>query len=185
MPSSAMRCRIAGVGGAPPVATRTARASLAAVGCHASMTSTVGAPLKCVTFDSRRCFHTTPGIELAQAQMRRARSSHAPREAPAVAVEHRQRPEEGAVAVEPRFQRHRQRLQVGAAVVVHDALRLAGGAARVVDRDQPALVGHRPLVRSGRWRAGARTGRRAARRAPAASRRPTRAAMSRATLSNS
>ena len=44
MPSSAMRARIAGVGGAPPVATRTARASLAAAACHASMTSTVGAP---------------------------------------------------------------------------------------------------------------------------------------------
>ena len=35
---------------------------------------------------------------------------------------------------------HRQRLQIGAAVVIHDALRRAGGAARVVDREQRALV---------------------------------------------
>ena len=47
--------------------------------------------------------------------------------------EHRARPQLG-------LGRHRQRLQVGAPVLVHHTLRAAGGAARVVERQQRQLV---------------------------------------------
>jgi hypothetical protein len=90
-----------------------------------------------------------PRLELAQAEMDRPGGGRAPGKAPAVAMEHRQRPQESAVAIEPRLQRHRQRLQVRAAMVVHDASRSSGGAAGVVDREQAALVGYRALPGTG------------------------------------
>ena len=46
MPRSASRSRSAGVGGAPPVATRTGRGSLPASGAQAVIVSTVGAAQK-------------------------------------------------------------------------------------------------------------------------------------------
>ena len=63
-----------------------------------------------------------------------------PGEAPAIAVEHGQRPQVDAVGGEPGVERGCERLQVGAAVVVHDALGPAGRAAGVADGQQPALV---------------------------------------------
>ena len=81
------------------------------------------------------------GFEFAQAQVGRTRRGDAPRKAPAVAVKHRQRPQVRAVAIEPHVRHHRERLQVRTAVVIHHALGFAGGAARVVDGEHPALVG--------------------------------------------
>ena len=80
------------------------------------------------------------GVEPRQAAMLAAHRRHRPGERPAVAVEHRQRPQVGGAGVEPCLGDHAQRVQVGAAVGVHDALRPAGGAARVVDREQGVLV---------------------------------------------
>src|SRR6476646_2903985 len=79
-------------------------------------------------------------VEFAQTAVYRARGSHGPREAPPIAVKHRQRPEKGAVAVEPCFHCHCQRLEISAAMVIHAAFWLSGGAACVIDREQPALV---------------------------------------------
>ena len=67
--------------------------------------------------------------------------AHRPRERPPVAVEHRQGPQVAAVGVQAGVEGHRQRLEERAAVVVHHALRRAGRAAGVVDRQQRPLVG--------------------------------------------
>jgi hypothetical protein len=50
---SAIRASSVGDGGAPPVATRTGAGAGAAAGSLASIVSTVGAALKCVTPSSR------------------------------------------------------------------------------------------------------------------------------------
>ena len=79
-------------------------------------------------------------IDPAQADAGAGLQRHRPGEAPAVAVEHRQRPQVDRVA------RHRPgddvggRVQVGAAVVRDDALGVAGRAAGVVQRDGVPLV---------------------------------------------
>ena len=81
------------------------------------------------------------GIDLAQAHAGTRLQRHRPREAPAVAVKHRQRPQVD------RMQRHRpgddvrHRVQIRAAVMGNDALRIAGGAGGVVQRDRVPLVG--------------------------------------------
>ncbi len=68
-----------------------------------------------------------------------------PREAPAVAVEHRQRPQIDRVLGHGAGQHVALGHQVGAAVVVDDALGIAGRAGGVVERDRvPFVVGHRP-----------------------------------------
>ena len=85
-------------------------------------------------------------LDLAQADVGAAEHRHRPREAPAVAVEHRQRPQ---VAREVRHgpgRRVADRVQVGAAVVGDDALRVAGRARGVRDGDRVPLVG-RPVER--------------------------------------
>ena len=69
-----------------------------------------------------------------------ARGGGRPGKAPAVAVEHRQRPEVLAVGREAVIERHRERVQVRAAVVVDDALRPAGGSGGVVDGDRLILA---------------------------------------------
>ena len=118
-------------------------APAARAGCAASsapsMTSTVGAPFRCVTPSSSSSRQTTRRVDLPQADVRRADGGHRPGEAPAVAVEHRQRPEVDRARVEPRVVRLGERVQVRAAVRVHHALRPAGRAARVVDRDRVVL----------------------------------------------
>ena len=75
----------------------------------------------------------------------RAGGGDGPGEAPAVAVEHRQRPEVDRARVEPRVVHLGERVQVRAAVRVHDALRPAGRPARVVDRDR-VVLGHEPVL---------------------------------------
>ena len=68
-----------------------------------------------------------------------------PREAPAVAVEHRQRPEIDRVLAHAAGDDVAERQQIGAAVVVDHALRVAGRPRGVVERDRvPLVVGHRP-----------------------------------------
>ena len=66
--------------------------------------------------------------------------------APAVAVEHRQRPQVDRVVAHVPADDVGQRVQVGAAVVVDHALGVAGGAGGVVERDGvPLVVGQRPV----------------------------------------
>jgi hypothetical protein len=75
----------------------------------------------------------------------------APGRAPAVAVEHRQRPQVHRARLCSEWMTSPQRVEVGAAVGVDDALGLPGRARGVVDRDRGQLVGHRPwqwLVRA-------------------------------------
>ena len=79
-------------------------------------------------------------IDRAQHHVRAARAGDRPREAPAVAVEERQRPEEHAVAAEPVHVHLAERVQERAAVRVHHALRPARGARGVVERGDPVLV---------------------------------------------
>ena len=81
-----------------------------------------------------------PRIDLAQADVRAAGRGHRPREAPAVAVEHRQRPQVDRVVAELGLDHLAERVQVRAAVGVDDALRAAGRARGVVDRDRLLLV---------------------------------------------
>ncbi len=80
-------------------------------------------------------------LDAAQADVDAGVRRHRPREAPAVAVEHRQRPQVHGVARHAPVDDVRQRVQVGAAMVIDDALRIAGGAGRVVERDRIPLVG--------------------------------------------
>ena len=83
------------------------------------------------------------GIDLAQADMRTAHGHHRPREAPAVAMEHRQGPQIDG------FRRHRpghdvsDGLEKSAAMVIDHALRVSGRAGCVVERDRVAFVGWR------------------------------------------
>ena len=77
--------------------------------------------------------------------MRAGQERERPREAPAVAMEHRQRPEiDGAfahAAGEDVGVAHQRR----AAVMAHDAFGIAGGARRVIERDRvPFVARHRP-----------------------------------------
>ena len=78
--------------------------------------------------------------DLAQADVGAADRGDRPGRAPAVAVEHRQRPQVDARRVVVRVHDLAQRVQVRAAVVVLHALGAPGGAARVVDADRRALV---------------------------------------------
>ena len=81
---------------------------------------------------------------LAQAHVRAADGGDGPRGTPAVAVEHRQRPQVDAVLVVPGVHDLGEGVQVGAPVRVDHALREAGGAGGVVERDGSELVRDRP-----------------------------------------
>ena len=88
------------------------------------------------------------GVHAAHADARPADGGQRPREAPPVAVEHRQRPQVDGVVREVPADDVRQRIEVRAAVVVDHSLRLPGGARGVVERDgAPLVVGVRPLER--------------------------------------
>ena len=69
-----------------------------------------------------------------------------PREAPAVAVKHRQRPQiDRMLAPCAQVTTLPTAEQMRAAVVIDDALRIAGGAGGVIERDRvPFVVRHRP-----------------------------------------
>ena len=84
---------------------------------------------------------------LPQADMGAGDDRERPGEAPAVAVEHRQGPEIDRVLRQPGGDDVAEREQSRAAVVVDHALRIAGGAGGVVERDRVPLVRrHRPSV---------------------------------------
>ena len=83
------------------------------------------------------------GLDSAQANVRPGVRGHRPREAPAVAVEHRQRPQVHRMPRHAPVDDVRQRIQVRAAMVIDDALRIAGRAGRVVERDRIPFVGGR------------------------------------------
>ena len=89
-------------------------------------------------------------IHATQADVHARHRRDRPREAPAVGVEHRQRPEEdGARRDVPR-----QNLADGhhprAAVVIDDTLRVARGSRRVIERDRLPLVADRRSLEVGR-----------------------------------
>ena len=92
-----------------------------------------------------------------QAHLHPAAGDDRPRVAPAVAVEHRQRPEVHRVLPVAGGQVLAQAVEVGAAVRVHHALGRPGGARGVVDRDRRVLVLDGPrqgLVRAAREEVG-------------------------------
>ena len=79
-------------------------------------------------------------INLAQADIRARVGGHGPGESPAVAVEHRQRPQVHRVLRHAPGDDVADGVQVRAAVVVDDALGVAGRARGVVQRDGVPLV---------------------------------------------
>ena len=81
------------------------------------------------------------GIDPSQAHVRRAGGGDSPRVGPAAAVEHGQRPEIDRARREPEGQRVAERVEVGAAVVVDDALGIARRPRGVEQADRLPLVG--------------------------------------------
>ena len=79
-------------------------------------------------------------VDRPQAHVRARRRRHRPREAPAVAVEHRQRPQVDRMVAELGLDHLAERVQVRPAVRVDNALRTSRRARRVVDRDRLLLV---------------------------------------------
>ena len=82
-------------------------------------------------------------IHPAQADMGARHGGDRPGEAPAVAMEHRQRPQIGGLAREPGGHRHAQRVQIGAAMVADHALGIAGGAGGIAEADGGPFIGQR------------------------------------------
>ncbi len=80
-------------------------------------------------------------LDPAQAHLGPALQGHRPGEAPAVAMEHRQRPEVDRVEAHVPDQDVADRVQIGAAVVGHHPLRPAGGARGVAEGYRLPLVG--------------------------------------------
>src|SRR6476661_1684559 len=119
-------------GGAPAVVTRTGRSSCFAASSLQSITSTVRVR------DALLVDQPPDGwrIALGQANVHPARSGHGPREAPAVAVEHRQGPEVDRAWPKAGMHDCRERVQRRAAMGVHHAFRPPCRAARVVDADR-------------------------------------------------
>ena len=77
--------------------------------------------------------------------MRAGDDRQRPRKAPAVAVEHRQRPQIDRVPLHAAGDDVTHREQIGAAMMVDDALRIAGRPRRVVERDSvPLVIRHPP-----------------------------------------
>src|SRR5262245_16243752 len=81
-------------------------------------------------------------IDPAEQDVAGSDAGDGPGKAPAVAVEERERPEEDGPRVHAISDDLRERVQVGAAVRVHDALRTSRRAGGVVDRVGLLLVGH-------------------------------------------
>ena len=90
------------------------------------------------------------GVDRAHGHVARRDRGDGPGEAPAVAVEHRQRPQIHRLSGQAGVDDLAERVQVGAAVGVLHPLGPAGGAGGVVDRDRLLLVlqpARRPLRR--------------------------------------
>ena len=97
--------------------------------------------------------HLVPGngvvhrrrTHLAQAHMRASDHRESPGEAPAVTVEHRQCPEIDAVPAHAAGEHIADREQISAAMMIDDALGIAGGARGIIERNRvPFAVGHFP-----------------------------------------
>ena len=85
------------------------------------------------------------GAHRAQADMRAGDDRQRPGEAPAVAVKHRQRPQIDRMLAHAAGDDVAEREQIGAAMMIDHALRIAGGAGGVVERDRvPFVVRHQP-----------------------------------------
>ena len=83
-------------------------------------------------------------IDPAQADMRPARQRHRPGVGPAVAVKHRQGPQIHAGRPQREGQRIGARVQIGAAMMRHHTLRIAGRAGGVIQRDRLPFVIRQP-----------------------------------------
>ena len=82
----------------------------------------------------------------AQADMGRGGDGQRPGEAPAIAVEHRQRPQIDRMLLQSCMDRVGIGHQCRAPIMVDDTLRIARRAGRVVERDRiPFVIGHGPL----------------------------------------
>ena len=88
-------------------------------------------------------------IDLAQADIDAGRGRHRPRKAPAVAVEHRQRPEIDRMLAEIAGEDVADGIEIGAAVMGHDALGIARGARGVAQRDRVPFVAGRSCDEAG------------------------------------
>ncbi len=128
-----------GDGGAPPTTQVTAWSSFAASGCASrrDQHGGRGAQVRCT---GAQLAPERGGLGPGHDDVRGADTGDSPAEAPAVAVEHGQRPEIVVGRPELRLDETRERAEVGAAVRVDDALRRAGRPARVVDGDRPVLA---------------------------------------------
>ncbi|BAT09353.1 Os09g0555850, partial [Oryza sativa Japonica Group] len=84
------------------------------------------------------------GGRRADADVRAAARRHAPGEGPAVAVEHRERPQVDRLVADAPLEKKAHGVEVRAAVAVHDALGRRRRAGGVVERDGVPLVLHRP-----------------------------------------
>ncbi len=87
------------------------------------------------------------GAHLAQAHVHAGLDADRPGKAPAVAMEHRQRPEIDGMAADVGGDDVADRQQVGAAMMIDDALGIAGRARGVVERDRvPFVARAQPIV---------------------------------------
>ena len=107
----------------------------------------MGAPQKVRDPVLGNCLENGACLDLAQAHVRPRIGADRPREAPAVAVEHGQRPEIDRPMRHGPGDAVAERVQVGAPVVIDDALGVARGAGGVVERDRlPLVLGPAPVV---------------------------------------
>ncbi len=87
------------------------------------------------------------GAHGPEAHMGAGDEADRPREAPAVAVKHRQRPQIDRVLAHARRERVGVAHERRAAMVVHDALGVAGRAAGIIERDRvPFVLRHGPAI---------------------------------------
>ena len=105
-----------------------------------SMFITIGAPQRWVTPCAAMACRDLRRRDPAQADMRAVERRHRPGKAPAVAVEHRQRPEIDRMRRHVPDQRVAERIQIGAAMMIDDALGIARRARGVVERDRLPFV---------------------------------------------
>ncbi len=83
------------------------------------------------------------GVDAPQANMSAGHRRNRPRKTPAVAVEHRQGPQIDRMVPHAPDENVAKRIQIGAAVVIHDPLRITGRARRVVESNRfPLIFGH-------------------------------------------
>ena len=88
-------------------------------------------------------------IDLAQADIDAGRGRDRPRKAPAVAVEHRQRPQIHRMLAEIAGEDIADGIEIGAAVMGHDALRIARGARGIAQRNRVPFVAGQPCDEAG------------------------------------